>query len=97
MEGSQIASEYEPLPELYSDIPYLEARRHVITSQIGWFLKLEKLKPEWGVLEIAKEIGYSISVLTKGPARKHIAWDKKVGMVQQTTVRLHRWSDHHTR
>lgn len=73
-----LASPYEPPPMLYSDIPYLEARRHVITSQAGWFLKLEKFKLGWDVLEIAKEIGYSISVLTKGPARKHIAWAEKV-------------------
>lgn len=73
-----IASEYEPPPSLYSNIPYLEARRHVITSQAGWFLKLRKFKLGWDVLEIAKEIGYSISVLTKGPSTKHIAWSEKV-------------------
>lgn len=74
----QIASEYEPPPKLYAGIPYLEARRHIITSQAGWFLKLEKFKLGWDVLEIAKEIGYNISVLTKGPASKHIAWSEKV-------------------
>lgn len=73
-----IASEYEPPPKLYSNSPYLEARRHVITSQVGWFLKLEKLKLGWDVLEIAKEIGYSITILTKGPSTKHIAWAEKV-------------------
>jgi len=74
----RIASEYEPPPTLYSDIPYIEARRHVITSQVGWFLNLQKFKLGWDVLEIAKEIGYSISVLTKGPSTKHIAWSEKV-------------------
>lgn len=73
-----IASEYEPPPKLHSNIPYLEARRHVITSQVGWFSKLEKLKLGWDVLEIAKEIGYSITILTKGPSTKHIAWAEKV-------------------
>lgn len=34
----RIASEHEPPPVLYSNIPYLEARRHVITSQVGWFI-----------------------------------------------------------
>lgn len=74
----RIASPHEPPPALYSDIPYLEARRHVITSQVGWFLHLKKFKLGWDVLEIAKEIGYSISVLTKGPTTKHIAWSEKV-------------------
>lgn len=73
-----IASDLEPPPVLYSNIRYLEARRHVITSQVGWFLKLEKLKLGWDVLEIAKEIGYSITILTKGPTTKHIAWAEKV-------------------
>ncbi|MDD2270962.1 MAG: hypothetical protein PHP95_08560 [Desulfuromonadaceae bacterium] len=73
-----LASEYEPAPVLYSGIPYLEARCHVITSQIGWWLKLDKLKLGWDVLEAAKEIGYEISVLTKGPSRKFAAWAEKV-------------------
>src|ERR1039457_244437 len=72
-----LASEYEPPPVLFADIPYLEARRHVITSQVGWWLKLEKFQLGWDVLEVAKEIGYSISVLTKGPNARHAAWSEK--------------------
>lgn len=30
-----LASPYEPAPVLYAGIPYLEARRHVITSQVA--------------------------------------------------------------
>ncbi|MBT1070686.1 5' nucleotidase, NT5C type [Pelotalea chapellei] len=74
----KIASEYEPTPELFKGQQYIEARRHVITSQAGWFLKLKKLQLGWDVLEIAKEIGYSISILTKGPYGKHTAWAEKV-------------------
>ena len=73
-----IASEYEPEPVLYSGIPYIEARRHMITSQVGWWLRLEKFKLGWDVLEVAKEIGFEISVLTKGPSRKFAAWAEKV-------------------
>jgi 5'-nucleotidase len=80
----RLASEYEPPPVLYSDAPYLEARRQVITSQVGWWIKLSKFQLGWDVLEVAKEIGYSISVLTKGPARKHTAWAEKV-----------EWCNHH--
>ncbi len=79
-----IASSYEPPPVLYADIPYLEARRHVITSQVGWWLKLGKFQLGWDLLEAAKEIGYSISVLTKGPSRKHAAWAEKI-----------EWCNHH--
>lgn len=73
-----IASEHEPPPVLYADIHYLEARRHMITSQVGWWLRLKKLQLGWDILEVAKEIGYSISVLTKGPKSKHAAWSEKL-------------------
>ena len=73
-----IASEHEPPPVLYADVPYLEARRHVVTSQVGWWIKLEKFQLGWDVLELAKEIGYSISILTKGPSTKHSAWAEKI-------------------
>lgn len=79
----RLASEYEPPPVLYADIPYLEARRHVITSQVGWWLKLEKFQLGWDVLDIAKEIGYLIVVLTKGPSSKHTAWAEKVEWCNQ--------------
>lgn len=74
----RIASEYEPPPVLYADTPYLEARRQVITSQVGWWLKLEKFQLGWDILEIAEEIGYTIAVLTKGPSTKHAAWAEKI-------------------
>lgn len=74
----RIASPHEPPPVLYQDIPYLEARRHVITSQSDWFRHLPKFKLGWDVLEVAKKIGYSISILTKAPSRKHAAWSEKV-------------------
>jgi 5'-nucleotidase len=78
-----IASPYEPPPVLYSDIAYLEARRHIITSQVGWFLKLGKFKLGWDILDVTKAIGYSISVLTKGPSTKHAAWAEKVEWCNQ--------------
>lgn len=78
-----LASEHEPPPVLYSDIPYIEARRHVITSQVGWWFKLGKFQLGWDVLEVARDLGYSISVLTKGPATKHTAWAEKVEWCNQ--------------
>ena len=50
----------------------------MITSQSGWFRKLPQLKLGWDVLEVTKEIGYSVSILTKAPSRKHAAWSEKV-------------------
>lgn len=79
-----IASPNEPEPVLYAGISYIEARRHMITSQVGWWLKLERFQLGWDILELAKEIGYEISVLTKGPSRKFAAWAEKV-----------EWCNHH--
>ena len=79
-----LASEHEPAPILFSGLQYLEARRHVITSQVGWWLKLKRFQLGWDVLEVAKDIGYSVAVLTKGPYGKHTAWAEKV-----------EWCSHH--
>ena len=58
--------------------PHLEARRHMITSQVGWWLKLEKFKLGWDILTEVKKLGYSVVVLTKGPNSKFSAWSEKV-------------------
>lgn len=58
--------------------PYLEARRHMITSQSGWFLRLEKFKLGWDVLAEVRKLGFRVVVLTKGPSKKFSAWSEKV-------------------
>ena len=76
-----IASPHEPpiTYDLFSNAyPYLEARRHMITSQVGWWLKLERFKLGWDVLIQVKKLGYRIAVLTKGPSSKYQAWSEKV-------------------
>jgi len=57
---------------------YLESRRHMITSQVGWWLKLKKFQLGFDILELCKSIGYEIVVLTKGPSTKYNAWSEKV-------------------
>ncbi len=74
----RIASENEPPQQLWSNKPYLSARRKIITSQVGWWLNLPKFQLGWDVLEAVKETGFSISVLTKGPKHKPNAWSEKL-------------------
>lgn len=62
----------------FADIPYLEARRHMITSQVGWWLKLDQFKLGWDILEEVKRLGFRVVVLTKGPSTKFSAWSEKV-------------------
>lgn len=57
---------------------YLEARRHMITSQVGWWLKLKKFKLGIDILKLCKKIGFENVILTKGPSTKYSAWSEKV-------------------
>ena len=50
----------------------------MITSQVGWWLKLKKFKLGFDVLVELKKVGFKIVVLTKGPSRKFSAWSEKV-------------------
>jgi hypothetical protein len=66
----------------------------MITSQVGWWLGLERFKLGWDVLELVKNFDFRIVVLTKGPASKPSAWTEKVqwcdkhlkGMVEGITI-----------
>lgn len=57
---------------------WIEQRRHIITNQNGWFLNLKKFQLGFDILYICKEIGYKISILTKGPSTKYAAWSEKL-------------------
>jgi 5'(3')-deoxyribonucleotidase len=82
----KIRSPYEPeIENIDFDRapPHLEARRHLITSQPGWWRRLEKFQLGWNVLEMTSEIGFSHVILTKGPVRKPSAWSEKVEWVTE--------------
>jgi len=76
----KIASDSEPPPKnvFSNEQPYISARRKMITAQVGWWLNLPKFQLGWDLLEVAKELGYSISVLTKGPKSNYTAWSEKL-------------------
>jgi 5'-nucleotidase len=60
------------------DVPYLDARLNLIRRQPGWWKNLERLQLGWDVLEAARDIGFDITVLTKGPYNTTSAWTEKV-------------------
>lgn len=76
----KIRSPHEPpLPDdLFTAAPYIEARRHMITSQVGWWLKLERFQLGWDILKEVNRLGFDVSILTKGPTRKSNAWSEKI-------------------
>lgn len=78
----KIASPHEPPIDGVKDIHrvggYIEDRRHMITSQVGWWLNLKKFQLGFDILELCKKIGFDNVVLTKGPSTKFSAWSEKV-------------------
>jgi 5'-nucleotidase len=77
----KIRSPYEPVitdSHFDGNPDYVEQRRHMITNQSGWFLKLERFQLGWDVYEMCRDIGYKIAILTKGPQSKYSAWNEKI-------------------
>jgi len=64
--------------DLHSLPRHLEARRKAIVNTPGWWEELETLHLGFMVLEMLKEIGFSIHILTKGPSWCPLAWQEKV-------------------
>jgi hypothetical protein len=76
---NKIASPYETqILDVHAAVPHIEARRHVITSQSGWWLKLPRFQLGWDVLNVCKHLGFSNVILTKGPSSKFHAWSEKL-------------------
>ena len=76
---NKIRSPHEPkIEDAHVDLPYIEARRHMISSQIGWWLNLKPFKLGFDVYHMCKALGYEVSILTKGPRSKYNAWSEKI-------------------
>lgn len=73
----------EKLPESFWDMPdYWFARAQAIKKEPGFWRDLPRLQWGWEVLEIAREIGFDIHILTKGPTTSSISWGEKVDWVR---------------
>lgn len=64
--------------DVYKEKGHIDARRHMITSQVGWWRKLPRFQLGFDVLEEVHKMGFEIVVLTKGPSSKTTAWAEKV-------------------
>ena len=70
----------EPIfrPPIRSDAPeYIQNRADLIRSSEGWWENLPELQLGWDILEIAREQGYRIMILTQGPKRNPASWSGK--------------------
>lgn len=63
----------------YDDAPHMKARRLLIKSQPGFWRNLPRIELGFQVVEVLREIGFRINVLTKGPSAKSVlrAWTEK--------------------
>ena len=58
--------------------PHIKARRRLIKLQPDWWFNLRPHPPGFQVVEILRELGYSLMVLTKGPSvHSTSAWTQK--------------------
>lgn len=62
---------------------YLYERKMLITSQPGWWENLPKKQEGWDILEMCKQIGFEIMILTKGPYDRSLAWSEKVRWIKK--------------
>lgn len=59
-------------------LPHVQARMRLVKSQVGWWRNLGRLRDGFEILSEAERVGFSIHILTKGPASNHVAWSEKV-------------------
>jgi hypothetical protein len=87
LEGlAALKSPDEPVIEevrVVNQLPHVKARMDLIMKQPNWWLNLEPIPMGFKVLDLAKEIGFQIHVLTQGPRTKPLAWKEKVEWCQK--------------
>lgn len=72
-----------PIDDPFEDQTHLEFRRKAIKRVPGFWKSLPRYQPGWDVLEMAKEIGFQIHILTKGPSSVGIAWMEKMECIKE--------------
>lgn len=66
-----------------SEHGYLNARRRMIQNQPGFWRNLEPLALGFDVVNLLKDIGFAINVLTQGPRKCTNAWHEKFSWCQE--------------
>lgn len=65
-------------PASGGELPYMEARRKLITRQPGFWRNLKRLNLGFDVVNIARDLGFKLHVVTKGPHSNGPAWSEKL-------------------
>lgn len=71
--------EEPPTPYVIRDNvpPYIKARANLIRGSEEWWEGLPPFKLGFDILEVAKDLGYEIMILTQGPRRNPVSWSGK--------------------
>ena len=60
-----------------------ERRRHMITSQYGWWTDLNPIEENIDVVRLMHEMDFEIHICTKGPFSKPFSWMEKVESIKK--------------
>lgn len=70
-------------PDDSKEPDWLKARKKLIKSQPGWWRNLPRYEPGFEILDILRELEFTLMVTTKGPWGTHSAWTEKVEWCRQ--------------
>jgi len=76
----RLCSDREKVPEdIHIKHPiHIEERMELIKNYPGWWENMPKHQPGFDILNICRQMGFSIHILTKGPSKTHAAWSEKL-------------------
>jgi 5'-nucleotidase len=81
------------LHELEDQFPHIKARMNLIKAKPGWWLTLPRIEMGFVIVNLAREMGYRLNVLTKAPLNHTKAWTEKVewckGQPELVTADIH--------
>lgn len=64
--------------DLFNTDEYLELQMDLIKSQNNFWFNLEPIESGFEIFKMAKEIGFTNMILTKGPEKCSSAWEEKL-------------------
>jgi FMN phosphatase YigB (HAD superfamily) len=66
------------MPYEQDELPHMATRMRLIKQQPGFWSGLAKMKDGFLVLQMARELGYRLMVLSRGPRTNSAAWGEKL-------------------
>jgi 5'-nucleotidase len=82
-EMRKMAGPHDPPYVKHTEDSFMNERRYMIHNKFGFWRNLERLELGFEIVDILKEIGYSINVLTQGPRKCPSAWSEKFSWCQE--------------